>query len=183
MDARVAKRYARALFQAALKHNILLSVEDDLNGIQATLHADAKFHTFLMNPTIGRGDKLQLLESVFSDRVTALTMQALRLLLEKGREEEYFLMRLEFIRLRRDHESVIAAVVTSATPLQDEQGTAIVEKLSRETGKRVEPEFRVDPALIGGVKVAYNDFVLDGSIRGSLARLKERLVYDLLKQS
>ncbi len=182
MDARVAKRYARALFSAALKSDILLSVEDDLNGINNAMQADPKFRAFVMNPTISREDKLKLMESVFSDRVTALTMQMLRLMLEKGREEEFGFMRLEFIRLRRDHESVIHAIVTSAKPLSREEQDAVVGKIAQETGKKIEPEFAVEPSLMGGVKVAYNDFVLDGTVRGYLNRLREKLVYDLLKQ-
>lgn len=183
MESKVAKRYANALFNAALKNDILLSVEDDLNGISNAMVADPNFKTFLMNPTIGREDKLKLMESVFSDRVTALTMQMIRLMLEKGREEEFGFLRLEFIKLRRAHESVIHAVVTSAKPMSKEEQDSVIGKISKETGKSVEPEFLVDAHLMGGVKVAYNDYVLDGTVRGYLNRLREKLVYDLLKQS
>ena len=183
MDSRVAKRYARALFAAAQKGDILLSVEDDLNGIYNAMVADPKFKSFLLNPTVGREDKTKLMESVFSDRVTALTMQMVRLLLEKGREGEFFFLRLFFIKLRREHEGVIYAVVTSAKELSGDERNSIIGKLEKETGKRVEPEYEIDGNLIGGVKVAYDDYVLDGTVRGYLGRLREKLVYDLLKQS
>jgi F-type H+-transporting ATPase subunit delta len=36
---------------------------------------------------------------------------------------------------------------------------------------------------MGGIRVAYGNFVLDGSVRGALDRLKDRLIYDVLKQN
>lgn len=183
MDSRVAKRYARAMFAASLKENILASVEDDLNGIEDAFRRDPRFRTFLFSPATAAEDKLALVERVFSDRVTALTMHLLRLLLDKRRETELPLVRLEFIRLRRDHDQIVYVEVASAVALTDSEKKAIVAKIENGTGRKAETEFKIDGALIGGVRVEYDNFVLDGTVRGSLKRMRERLVYDLLRQT
>jgi F-type H+-transporting ATPase subunit delta len=67
--------------------------------------------------------------------------------------------------------------------LSESQRKAIIEKLGRRLGKTLEPEFAIDSTLIGGVRVAYENMVLDGSIRGGLARLESILHYDVLKQA
>ena len=182
-DARVAKRYARALFSAALKENTTESVEGDLNLIAGVMRSSDQFKTFLANPQHSRDEKLEIFVRVFSDRTTALTMSLLRLLLKKRREDLFEFVRLEFERLRREHDRVVYAVVTSAMELTDDQKRRIVEKVASATERKVEAEFEIDPKLIGGVKVAYDNYVLEGTSRGHLDRMKNQVIYDLLKQA
>lgn len=182
-DARVAKRYARALFNIALRQDILQSVEDDLTGVCAVIAHSRDLKRFLGSPNRTREEKLRLLEGVFSDRVTALTMHAMRLLLKRRREHLVPDLRHEYLKLRREHDRVTFALVESAHPLDQGHRERIVSKIAAATQKKVESEFRVDPALIGGVKVTYDNFVLDGTARGYLNRMKDRILYDLLKQA
>src|SRR5688500_5998058 len=117
IDRRVAKRYARALFNVALKEDIVDSVESDLDAIVGLMKKDERFESFILSPRIGREDKVQMSYKLFSDRVTAVTLQAMRLLLEKRREAEIEGMREEFAILRREHGQVLYATITSAEPL------------------------------------------------------------------
>ncbi|HZH97917.1 MAG TPA: ATP synthase F1 subunit delta [Fimbriimonadaceae bacterium] len=183
MESRVAKRYARALFNAARRLDVIESVEDDLQAIVSLSKTNERFHHYIYSPHVGRDEKVKIAERIFSDRTTALTMQMLRLLLEKRRETEIEPIREHFIKLRREEGRVLFASITSAEPLHDEDRRRLIEKLESKTGKRVEAEYKVDPALMGGLRVAYGNYVLDGSIRGSLARLRDQLKYDLLKQT
>ena len=183
MDQRVAKRYARALFSTAVKLDVVDSVEADLDAIANLLQGDERFRDFLLSPRVGREEKIQIIYKLFSDRVTAVSLQALRLVLEKRREKELEAIRDEFAILRREHGGVLYSVVTTAQELPADQRNELEARLRSKTGKEVETEYRVDPKLIGGIRVAYANYVLDGSIRGSLNRLRDSLKYDLLKQA
>jgi F-type H+-transporting ATPase subunit delta len=182
-DTRVARRYARALFRVAQKGDAVASVESDLDVIARLLTRDRKFKDFLFSPRIGREDKLSLVETVFADRVTATSMRAIRLMLSKRREGLFPEVRDQFIELRRRYGNVLYGQITSAAELSEDQRRRIVSKLEGATQKKVEADFRVDPALIGGVKVSYGNYVLDGTIRGGLRRLRDQLRYELLKQA
>lgn len=182
-DSRVSRRYAEALFKAALKFNVVGAVEDDLNMIVRLMKTDEAFDAFVHSPRESREEKAQIVDRIFTDRVTALSLQALRLLLEKRRESEIPYVRDAFVEMRREHEGVIFAAVTSAEPLDDGQRKALVLKLQSQLGKKVEAGYAVDPSLIGGVTVAFGNSVLDGSIKGALSRLHERLRHDLMKQA
>jgi F-type H+-transporting ATPase subunit delta len=141
-----------------------------------------QFRGFLNSPRIGRTDKIAIAEKLFSDRITSLSMGMLRMILNRGREQEFNGIREEYVLLRREEGNVLYAQVISAADLDSSQRLAIVEKLQTQSGKKVEADFKVDPTLIGGVRVALGDYVLDGSVRGSLNRLRDKLKYDLLKQ-
>jgi len=182
-DARVARRYAQALFTTAKKYDVVAAVEDDLNAISRLMTTDKSFRDFIIAPYTSREEKAKIAEKVFGDRITALTMQVLRVMLEKRREPEIPFVRDEFITLRRANESVIFAEVASAAALDTTQRNNILAKLQTTLGKKVEAEFVVEPSLIGGVKVTYENNVLDGSVRGALMKLRERLRHDLMKQA
>lgn len=181
-DNRIGRRYAQALFTTALKYDVVKSVEDDLSGIDNLLAKDESFRHFLLAPYTSREEKVKVLDRIFSDRITALTMQVLRVMLEKRRENEITSVFHEYVRLRRENEGSVHAVVTSAEALPADQRQALEAKLSSLLGKRIEAEYTVEPALVGGVRVTYDNFVLDGSVRGAMSKLRERLKYDLLKR-
>ena len=181
-DNRIGRRYAQALFTTAQKYDVVSAVESDLNAITAALDADKAFRDFLLAPYSSREEKTQILDRLFSDRITALTMQVLRVMLEKRREQEIPAVQREFVDLRRAADGIVLANVTTASALDESQKKALIAMLQRSLGKTVEAEYKVDPRLIGGVRVTYDTFVIDGSVRGALNQLKERLRHDLLKQ-
>lgn len=183
MDTRVAKRYAKALYRAASKLEIVQSVEDDLTAIKNLVANAADFRGFLYSPQFGREDKIRIAERLFSDRITSLSMSALRLMIEKRRENELEGVLEEFVKLRREYGNVLFATVTTAMPMEEDLRQRLKTRLETVSGKAVEIEYKVDPNLMGGIRVAYGNFVLDGSMRGGLNRLRNQLRYDLLKQN
>lgn len=182
-EQRVAKRYARALFNTALKLDIVSSVSDDLATVTNAIRNSEGFRVFLHNPRTSDTDKLSIFEKTFGDKITATTLGFIKLLIKKRRDDELTGVKIAYDQLRRDHEKVIRAIIESSAELDDKQKKDIVAKIEEATGKRLETEFAINPELIMGVKVTYGDYVLDGSVRGQLNRMKERLLYDLLKQA
>jgi F-type H+-transporting ATPase subunit delta len=182
-DNRVGRRYAQALFSAATNLDVVQSVEDDLRAINGLLENDEQFRHFILAPYTSRDEKVKIAERIFSDRVTALTMQVLRVMLDKRREAEIPGVYREYVTLRRAAQGVVHVTVTSAEEMSADQRTRLLAKLQTELQSTVEADFRIDPRLVGGVRVAYGNTVLDGSVRGALNRLRERLKYDLLKQA
>ena len=85
--------------------------------------------------------------------------------------------------LRRQQQGVLFATVSCSEDLTDKQRTEITARLRLATGKQVEVQFETDPNLIGGVKATFDNTVLDGSLKGGLAALRDRLYHDLLKQA
>jgi len=181
-DSRIGKRYAQALFSTAQRYDVVQAVEADLEAIVGLMQRDKGFRDFVLAPYTSRDEKVKIIERIFSDRITALTMQVLRVMLEKRREGEILAVHDAFVELRRTATETIHVQITSAEELPADQRTALLSKLEKSTGKRVEADFDIEPRLIGGVKVAYENYVLDGSIKGALSHLRDRLKHDLLKQ-
>lgn len=180
-DRRVAHRYALALFGAAKKQGIVDAVEADLRLVDAVLANDERNYDFVVAPFTTRAEKIAILDRSFGDRVTALTHQVMRVMIEKQRESDLPLLGAEFTDIRRRDAGVVAAKVTSAEPLDAIQRDLLVANLRTRLARTVEAEFAVDPSLVGGFTVAYDNFILDGSVKGALGQLREKLRIDALK--
>src|SRR5699024_697565 len=72
-------------------------------------------------------------------------------------------------------ENVLDVELVSATELADKQVTELVSSLKKRLNKEVRVSTSVDERLIGGVLIRAGDTVIDGSVRGKLARLAEQL--------
>ena len=66
---------------------------------------------------------------------------------------------------KSQEEGVKEAVVHSAFPIDD---TQVLQQLEARFGTRLTARVEIDPSLIGGVKIAVGDQVLDASVRGKL---------------
>lgn len=182
MSRRVAKRYARALFQAARDRGTLAAVGDDLAALASLFASDEGFRNLLLSPVgdiVSKGESIEKL----SGRVSDLTRDLLSLLIRKRREDALPDIQEEFDLLRKEFEGVADAEVITATELSEDERERVIAYLERKTGLRIRATFAVDPELIGGVKVVLRDTLMDGSIRGSLDDLRERLYRDVLIQA
>jgi F-type H+-transporting ATPase subunit delta len=81
----------------------------------------------------------------------------------------------QFDELKREHEKVIRAHITSAMPLDDAQRRDIVAALEKRYGRKVEAELDVDPHLLGGARVQVGDQVINASVRDALAQMAAAL--------
>jgi F-type H+-transporting ATPase subunit delta len=82
----------------------------------------------------------------------------------------------EYERLLDAARGVVAATVTSATPLEAADEDALRQRVETMTGRTVRLAAVVDPSLIGGLTLQVGDRLLDASVRGRLERLRSQLV-------
>lgn len=182
MDHRVALRYAQALFNAAKQQGVVGAVGDDLNAIGNALEGEPRLAQILRDQSTPRHHKQGLLEKLFSDRVTSLTMQVIRLMLEKKREDGFIELREAYDILRKEDEKVLSIHVVSARELTKDQQQRLEKKIADATQKSVTATYALDPKVQGGVKVELGGYVMDGTVAGGINRLRETLKYDFLNQ-
>ncbi len=68
-----------------------------------------------------------------------------------------------------------AAEVVSALPLTAEEQEIVRKDVLSKMGKKIAVDFRVDPAILGGLVIHVGDKVLDGSVAGQLEDLRQSL--------
>ena len=66
------------------------------------------------------------------------------------------------------------AVIESAVPLSQETSDSVVNNLKQKYGQDLTTEFKVNPELIGGMRIKLGSDVWDGSVKERLNRLQEQ---------
>jgi F-type H+-transporting ATPase subunit delta len=168
--ATVARPYAEAAFKAALDKGSLARVGDGI-ALLAAIAADARVRSVMSDPRVSHPQKKGLFDSIAGDRLDEVTRNLLGVLVDNRREELIGAIAQQFEELKRAHERVVKARITSAQPLSDAQRGEIVAALERRYGKKVEAELDVNPELLGGARVQVGDQVIHASVRDALAQM------------
>ena len=174
----VGSRYARALFEVALGERIDLGrVERELSEFATLVTGDAQLARVLTNPAIPTPRKRALVDTLIS-RVGPLLPQVAKLLLLLA-ERDRLAMLPDIVRAYRnrlnEHNHVVQAEVVTASPLPADRVAVLAERLGRATGRTVQLESRVDPAIIGGAVTRIGSTIYDGSVTTQLRKIGEAL--------
>ena len=129
----------------------------------------------LEDPATSADDKARLLAPALSD-VTPPAATFVRSLVTEGELNKLDTIVDEFEALVVRRSKYMLAHVRSVVSLTDGERKQLEQNLARRFGNDLEFEYEQDPALIGGVIVRVGDEVIDGSLAGKLAALRERLV-------
>lgn len=177
-DSRVTKRYASALFNSAQKMSLVEEVQKDLDTLSGLWKATPALQRAMESPLVPADKKLSLVEKLFAKEIGALTHAFVNVLIEKDREEILVDVQREF-RLQADtSRGLLRAQAIVAAPMDDSMRQALVAGLQSRTGKTIALDVEVDAAILGGVVVRLQDTVIDGSVRGTLERLREQMLAD-----
>jgi F-type H+-transporting ATPase subunit delta len=172
-NADVGARYAQALFELAEQGGALQAVEADLKGLKALAAESPDLRRLLSSPTFTNEDKGNGLAAVAERaEVHPLTKKFLGLLAANARASALPAVITAFERLAAAHRGAVAAEVTSALPLNKTQLKAIAKALTQALGKDPELTARVDPSILGGLKVRVGSRLFDASLKSRLDSLK-----------
>jgi len=167
----LARPYARAAFATARDESAFAPWSDAL-AFSAHVAADPRVAALLANPELGRDEAVALLapeqRSETFSRFLALLAEGRRLVLLPEIAGMYE-------QLRAEAEHVVKATVTSANALSADELDAIKAALRKRFGREVDVSTAVDASLIGGAVIDAGDVVIDGSLKGKLARLQTAL--------
>ncbi|MGD9580175.1 MAG: ATP synthase F1 subunit delta [Vampirovibrionia bacterium] len=171
----IADRYAEAMLDVAESNQCLDFVKNDLGTASATIKENEDLKKFLDHPIIPIKEKKEVVETIFSNRISPYVINLLKLLLDRNRMFIIDAINESFKMLFNKRFDIALAVVTTAIDIDDNTKSTIKQKLVDIMGKHVEIETKVDPEILGGVLITIGDSVLDGSIKGRLNDIKRQL--------
>jgi len=172
----IARRYAKALFSLAVEKGRIEPWSDALLALGQAVDASTELRDVLQNPAYPRETRAAVVARLAAPLgLDAEPAALLSLLGERNRLSGLTAIVAAFRELADVELGRLRAKVTSAVPLDDAAVTAIAEKLSTSTQKKVLVERAVDPAILGGVVAQVGSVVYDGSLRTQLEDLRSTL--------
>jgi F-type H+-transporting ATPase subunit delta len=171
----IARPYAEAVFSLAEsdgQYDAWSALLERLNSAVANEDVQA----CAGNPKIRASQLTDLLVSAMGESVAAEAKNFIHLIVANRRLTAVPEIHELYETLRRNREGVVEAEIASAFPIDDSQLKTLIADLERRFKRKVEPHVTVDKELIGGVRIAVGDEVIDGSVRGKLAAMSTALL-------
>lgn len=170
----IARPYADAAFELACGASALGPWSEVLDRL-AAISADESMTDCIKNPKLSADQLFSLFVDVAGAGFTPEMQNFIRVLVDNERLQVLPEIRDLFVEFKNEHEGVQEAEIASAFPLDD--ATLANLKADLETRFKTKLDIRVslDPELIGGVRIAIGDEVIDASVRGKLANMAAAL--------
>jgi F-type H+-transporting ATPase subunit delta len=177
MPTALASRYARALADVVLKTGAKAeAVLAELDGFRQALAVSPDLKRALESPAVPPARKhavIAQLEKMLAG--AGLVRRFLMVLIDHRRMGLLEEIREAFETEMDERLGIASAEVTSARPLNERQRAEVLRGLSRLTGRQTRARFAVREELIGGTVAQIGSTVYDGSVRGQLEGLRQRL--------
>ena len=169
-----SRPYAEAIFEIAEQDNSVDSWIKDL-ALISTSFKENLIQALIDTPDISQREKAEKFVSIFEGEVSAKTINFLKTLGQANRLkilDNIILNFLELVAKKRNQKNV---VVSSAFELESDQLEKIKLAMQKRLGADIIITSAVDKTLIGGMKISYEDQVIDLSLKNKLESLKTQL--------
>jgi F-type H+-transporting ATPase subunit delta len=172
----VAKRYAKALVELAHEKKVVDQTRADLAAFAEAVEGHASLQRLLASPAFTPAAKKAVIGEL-ADKMgfQPTTTRFLSHLAEAGRVRNFRDMQQGYEELLAEHQNRARAMVTTAAVLAPAELADIKKKLEAVTGKQVEIDAQVDPAVIGGARAQIGSVIYDGTIKNQLGKIREKL--------
>lgn len=177
MAIAIANRYARALADVVARTGEYRRAQEELQDFAAVYRESADLRDVLRTPAVSSQEKTRVLEEILQ-RLGTSTISAnfLRILLGNYRLALLDEIIEVFQKIANERLGVTQVEIASATELSEAEKAALAARFEALTEQRVEVDFRVERRLLGGIEARIGSTVYDGSVRGHLERIRERLM-------
>ena len=171
----VGNVYGESLYELAKEENLAKIIGDQLAALQLGFKQEPDFIRLLSSPSLPKAERCQILDDSFRGKVHAYLLNFLKILTEKG-YMRYFSDCCDAYTEHYDLDNGILRVdAVSAVELSTEQKDKLSEKLTRITGKNVALRTRIDPRVLGGIRLDYDGQRLDDTVSHRLDAIRSAL--------
>ncbi len=171
----LARPYAKAAFELAHEARSLGQWSQTLQTLAGAV-ADAKVAALLASPRLSRSDVAAVLTAALGDRLDAQARNFVKLLAENNRLAALPAIADGFEALRAEAEKRVEVEITTAAAVADAEAQALLGALRKRLARELEVSWKTDPALVAGAVIRAGDLVIDGSVSGELAQLRQAVI-------
>jgi F-type H+-transporting ATPase subunit delta len=178
--AAFAPRYAAALADVVLGDRLdPARVLAQLEDFAATFAGSRDLREALLDPVLPAAKRVEILRAVTQQSpIEPKLLNFLAVLIDHGRLGSLDEILLEYRLEMNRRQGISEAEITTAHPLDPGERAEVERQVAALAGTKIRATWREDKSLIGGAIVRIASTVYDGSVRGRLEQLKERLMSD-----
>ena len=169
-----SKRYAKALIESAVESNLLEETYSEINSFKDILKNSRQLSDYLLNPTISKEDKGNLIIKILGDEYPNL-INLVNLLTINNRLDEFENIADSFNVLYVKRKGIIEARITSAVPISNDLETEVVKYLESIKKGQINLTKKIDKSIIAGFVLDFDDTQFDASAKKKLNKMQKQL--------
>lgn len=172
----VGRVYAQALLELAREQGKVDELTDEVQQLMPLIAEGSELDRLLTNPAIGDGERAKIVERVFKGKVSDLLYKMMRVLCDKGRLGSLSSFAAGFLLAVSDERGHIDVKAFIASELDSDAAKKVADQIGQALGKTVSLTQKVDPSLIGGLKIKVGDQLIDASVASQLRSMKNKMI-------
>ena len=167
--------YGEALYTLALEENLTAVILEELNVLNRSFRQEPDFSRLLSSPNLSKQERCTVLDDSFRGKVHPYVLNFMKILTEKGYMKHFS----DCCKAYEEHynldNGILPVTAITAVALTAQQSEKLTDKLSRTTGKQVKLLNKVDPTILGGVRLDYDGKRLDDTVSHRLDAIRTLL--------
>ena len=167
--------YGQALYDLAKDEGADEVILQQLNALEEGFAAEPDFVRLLGAPNLPKAERCQILDTSFRGKVQPYVLNFLKILTEKG----YMRYFPDCVKAYREHynqdNGILPVTAVTAVPMTDKQEKALTMKLQSITGKRIELVTKLDPKVLGGMRLDYDGKRVDDTVAHRMDAVRNML--------
>lgn len=167
--------YGEALYDLAKAEGLSEQILRQLQVLKGCFEDAHDFLRLLSSPNLTKQERCAVLDESFRDKVHPYVLNFLKILTEKGYAKQFSESVAAYQEHYNEDNGILPVTAVTAVSLTDGQTQKLMQKLSQLTGKTVELTNRIDPAVLGGIRLDYSGKRLDDTAAHRLADIREKL--------
>lgn len=171
----VGSVYAEALYTLAQDEGFGKQILDELSVLEQSFRAEPDFIRLLSTPNLSVQERCRILDDSFRGNVHPYVLNFLKILTEKGYMRHFFDCCKAYEESFNRDNGILPVTAITAVSLNETQAEKLTAKLCQITGKQIKLSNRIDPAVLGGVRLDYDGKRLDDTVAHRLDAVRQLL--------
>lgn len=170
--SRVASRYAKALLDLSVEQKTVDVVYADMQQLSSICRESRELNNLLSSPIVDAKKKVSIFEAIFGKTMHKISLGFMSLVIKNSRENVLGEIADSFIAQYKRFNHIIDVTLTSAIPLEKGVKDKVLKRIGETVNGKIELNEKIDPSLIGGFIIRFDDQQIDASIANQLSNLK-----------
>ena len=171
----VGSVYGEALYSLALEEALSAQILEEISVLAQSFRAEPDFIRLLCTPNLSVQERCKILDDSFRSKLHPYVLNFLKILTEKGYMRHFFDCCKAYEESYNRDNGILPVTAITAVSLNTAQVEKLTEKLCQITGKQVKLHNRVDPNVLGGVRLDYDGKRLDDTVSHRLDAVRSLL--------
>ncbi len=171
----VGSVYGESLYELAKDESLGKLIGEQLAVLQQSFRQEPDFIRLLSSPSLTKAERCQILDDSFRGSVHPYLLNFLKILTEKGYMRHFSDCCDAYTEHYDQDNGILRVTAVTAVALSPEQAGKLTQKLSRITGKEIALRNRIDPAVLGGVRLDYDGQRLDDTVSHRMDAIRDLL--------